>query len=445
MKKYWIYLIVIILIITLIFLNKSILFKELESFANWSFPDEKDRNGKVFQLFLNMLAGIGVIIGLFVAHRRAKAMELGVEKQSVALEHQNRQIELTRKSQTDERFKNAIEHLGSDSPPVILGGVAELHQIAVESKFNYSAVVYNILCSYIRTEARNRKIRVDVNKAVIQTIVNYIFKGRDNDNFPYSGLEADLSFTNLSGIDLDNSTIENVNFSFCKLPSMKRAVIRNSDLGGAIFWVSRLTDVTIANCNLFHTFFRSASFDQVRIVSSDEESLFAPIFFDSSIENTSFSDIRFFSAEFVSCDWINCDFSSVELSNSNFYGSSFNKIDFSKIGIHKCNFDVSGFVNVKFGSKVSECSFSGCQNDSGYFSNKLKEKVNGRIGRATNLTGAFYDVSDFEDCDLSNLSKERSRAILVHCDELLTKMSERVLGKKKNINKKSGRNEKGKS
>jgi len=149
----------IIVVITIIIatLNNTDLSEVINDFAHWAYPSEEDRNGKILQLILNILAGLAVLYGLYVSHKRARAMESGVEKQGEALENQNIQIELTRKSQIDERFKNAIEHLGSDKEPVILGGIAELNQIATENPAQYSEVVFNILCSYIRTTSSIKK------------------------------------------------------------------------------------------------------------------------------------------------------------------------------------------------------------------------------------------------------------------------------------------------
>src|ERR1035437_3712862 len=86
------------------------------------FPDNNDRVGELTKLLLSILGGIGVLYGLLISNRRALITE-----KSVII--QGEQIELARKSQIDERFKNAIEHLGNEKEPIILGGVSELVQI----------------------------------------------------------------------------------------------------------------------------------------------------------------------------------------------------------------------------------------------------------------------------------------------------------------------------
>lgn len=228
LKKYSLIIGSFIILASVLIFFKIEIFSELERFASWAYPTEENRNGKILQLTLNVLAGGAVLFGLYVSHRRARAMELGVEKQSD-------QIELSRKAQTDERFKNAIEHLGSEKEPIILGGVAELHQIATEDKTKYGEVVFNILTSYIRTSA-NREIEANrINKTVIQTIINYLFKALNKEKSPYLSLNANLSFTNLNGLNFDHIQLENANLSFCLLPNMENTTLLSCKLTSTNF------------------------------------------------------------------------------------------------------------------------------------------------------------------------------------------------------------------
>lgn len=91
-----------------------------ESFSEYLFPNNEDNKGELFKILLSIIGAIAVMFGLYVAYRRAKAMERGVEKQGESIQNQNEQLKLSRKSQIDERFKNAIEHLGSEKEPVII-------------------------------------------------------------------------------------------------------------------------------------------------------------------------------------------------------------------------------------------------------------------------------------------------------------------------------------
>lgn len=108
----YIYVLVILFIIALL----SITICNLEIISLFLYPDNLDRNGEVVKLTLSVIGGIGVLLGLYIAHKRAMITEKTVENQSKQLEH-------AQKWQIDERFKNAVEHLGSDKEAIILGGV----------------------------------------------------------------------------------------------------------------------------------------------------------------------------------------------------------------------------------------------------------------------------------------------------------------------------------
>src|SRR5690606_17902397 len=188
--------------------------------------------------------------------RRAKAMEQGVLRQKESLDIQSEQISITRKAQTDERFKNAVEHLGSEKEPIILGGVAELHQIAKENKNEYAEIVFNILCSYVRSNANIYKKTADqINETVNQTIVNNIFKLFDKPDYPYSGLLANLNSSNLISLDFDNTNLVGANFSFCYMPSMKNSNLEYSKLNKAVFSLSDISDVSFIGAELHQTLF----------------------------------------------------------------------------------------------------------------------------------------------------------------------------------------------
>ncbi len=90
---------------------------------------EKDNaSGELFKVVLTTIGGIGALIALYYAARRVQAMEKG---------------------NVDTRFNNAVGHLGSENPTVILGAVHALHQISIKHK-SYTQVIHNLFCSYLR-------------------------------------------------------------------------------------------------------------------------------------------------------------------------------------------------------------------------------------------------------------------------------------------------------
>ena len=73
--------------------------------AFWLFPNNLDRNGEFVKLILSILGGIGILYGLFISYRRTLITERSVKMQGEAIQKQSEQLELSRKSQIDERFK----------------------------------------------------------------------------------------------------------------------------------------------------------------------------------------------------------------------------------------------------------------------------------------------------------------------------------------------------
>ncbi|MEN7549285.1 pentapeptide repeat-containing protein [Rapidithrix thailandica] len=321
------YPLIISLVVILLILIFS--FICIEQIALWAYPKDNARNGKVLQLILNVLGGTAVLYGLYVAFRRARAMERGVEIQGEALEKQSEQIELTRKSQIDERFKNAVEHLGSDKEPIILGGIAELHQIALENHEMYAEVVFNILCSYIRSTSNMKKEPKDINRTINQTIINYLFQNHEVDNYPYSNLSPDLSYSNLNGTNLENVNISNANLSFCFLPSINASTFTKSNFSSSNFLSVDLSNIKFYECEFFETYFNISYFQNIEFINIKcSTSLFSPIILNSEFKNVEFRGIELYNSNFFACYFEECTFSRANILKSFFIGSGFKNVKF---------------------------------------------------------------------------------------------------------------------
>jgi len=256
------------------------------SFSLWLFPDNANRNGELFKILLTVLGGIGVFLSVYVAFRRARSLEKNVANQSKMISLQNDQLFITRKAQADERFKNAVEHLGQSEQPIILGGVAELVQIAKEFSNDYSEIVFNILCSYISSKAY-KEIRptFNPNDIIIQTIINYLFKSTSATRGLFENYSADLQIVNMLGFDLNNCNFDNANFSFSILPD-----IEDSSFQGTIFTCSLFHLGTLKNVNFTNTKFDNTLFQEVEL---DNCNVYNATFYDSFIIDSKIIDCNF--------------------------------------------------------------------------------------------------------------------------------------------------------
>ena len=222
-----------------------------EEMALWLFPSNENRNGEFFKVLLSIIGGIGILYSLNLAYKRLLATNKGLELQAEAINKQSEQLDLSRKSQIDERFKNAVEHLGSDKEPIILGGIVELHQIAKEEKEKYSSVVFNILTSYLRTV-----LKVDIprdnafSETIPQTIIDFLFKKERAEL--YKGFRANLSFCNLSGLDISGAdfTCSDFRFSIMPMKDIHNVSFENTKFGRTMFRLCNLRKVNFRGLDI---------------------------------------------------------------------------------------------------------------------------------------------------------------------------------------------------
>lgn len=402
MKKLIILIIILFIAITsIIYFFHPQLENLLESFATWTYPENENRVGESIKLIMNIAAGIVIIIGLYATIIRAHATQQSVEKQGASIKNQSHQIELTRKSQTNEQFKNAIEHLGSDKEPIILGGIAELHQIASEENSEFKEVVFNILCSFIRSIAKKDKHGDDINYTIVQTIINYLFKTEI-----YKDYSPDLRYTNLISANIDNVTFKNGKFNFCHLPfKISNTEFINCDLSSTKNF-GRYKNIKFENCNLFQFITYYSKFENLEIINENGKN-YSLYFLDSEFKN-SILQTDLFQNQFLACEFKATQFEAKSFLNTNFYGSSFNEVKFKVADISGSNFAACGFQNTVIDSAIFNTNFNGSDNEIKYFSHFISERLEKRIGKEVNLSGLNLDNSTLLKCTFEPLSKEEA-------------------------------------
>ena len=97
---------------------------------------------------LQAIAGVLIIVGLWIANKRARAHEMQVN-------HSQEQVKVSQDALITERFSRAIEQLGKDANndlPSVLEGFYTLDQIATESK-KIRFQVLQVLTAYIWTNS----------------------------------------------------------------------------------------------------------------------------------------------------------------------------------------------------------------------------------------------------------------------------------------------------
>lgn len=395
---------ILIIAITLIFNYKLVIVEKFDCFSNWLYPTNENRRGELFTTILSVLGAIGVLFGIYVSLRRAKAMEAGVLRQKETIEIQTKQIELSRKAQTDERFKNAIEHFGSSNEHIILGGIAELNQIAKDNVNEYAEIVFNIFCSYIRSNANiYKKTADDINTTAIQTIIDNISKFKNSYDNPYVDLKANLSHTNLLGINFDNSNLKGADLSFSYMPNLINVNLEGAHIDRCEFSVSNIINVNFKEAYCFKTFFHLSTLidvDMSHLVGS------MLVFVDSKLKNVNFDSNSLFEYNFISSEITKCSFEKTDILSSRFIGSNLKDCDFGfERTFSKNDFRLTGFDNVKVESLMMDSNFVGCQNTSDLRS-QFKELIEHHVGTISDLSGLIIEDKLLYGCQFGAITKE---------------------------------------
>jgi uncharacterized protein YjbI with pentapeptide repeats len=241
--------------------------------ACYLFEDSSKENGEFLKVLLSFIGGVFVIWGLWLNARRTKALEL--------------HNDINSKGRVDERFKNAIEHLGNNNPAIILGGIHVLHRIAFEDE-SYRSVVLNILCSYIReitSDESYRENNLTHPTIVIQTILDLIFKSNSNE-FIYDKFQANIEGSYLNGANLSEAHLVN--------SYLYEVELDNANLEGA-----NLEGVKIECANLCRVNFKNANLKYVSIIDT---SIIDAYLFKANLEGAAIIGVNFENANLESAN-----------------------------------------------------------------------------------------------------------------------------------------------
>lgn len=238
-------------------------------------------------------------------------------EEEIKFKQNTEKIQENRKNNVDTRFNNAVIHLGSENPSVVLGGIHTLHQIAVEYK-NYTQVVHDLFCSYLRENSAKLYERIDFQKtpekspAIIQTLIDYLFKPYDNEKNIYNNYKADLSFSTLRNCDFEEIVINNVNFNNCFI---KKCSFYNSNLLECSFKEVKLIDcdfwiATLINCDFRKGILTNCYFRKGFLTNCS--------FMQGYLTTCSFRENTLFKCNFMQTVLTNCFFEKGTLDNCNF-------------------------------------------------------------------------------------------------------------------------------
>ena len=323
------------------------------------------------------------------------ATNIGLELQAKAINKQSEQLELSRDGQIDERFKNAVEHLGDEKEPIILGGIVELHQIAKENQDKYSAVVFNILISYLRTHLKIKRKRDDnFSTTIPQTIIDFLFK--EEAKLLYNNFRANLSFCNLLGVNISDAKFIGSDLSFCLMPhEILNTSFDDSKFGRTNFTISKLKNVSFKNTNFHDCIFNNCELEAIDFSYSNMKNV---NFISTKIIELTMKKVDLYDVTFQLCYFNNLSMITSKVIKNRFLGCNLDNSFIIKNEIIKTNFIGVGFYFTVFDSEFYQCNFNGIRLKYEFEYIDIDD-VKTNINKKTDKTGInIMDTNKFINC-----------------------------------------------
>lgn len=202
------------------------------------------------------IAGAVLLLQALIANRRAKAMEAAAAAQAAASKAHAEANLSSVKGQRQERMKNAIDHLGSRSESVRLGGAYELFHLAAETE-SLRQTVLDILCAHIRRTTREDGYGEEYGWKPSEEIASLLAQLFVSGHEVFSGCRINLRESRLNGADLRRARLSGANLEGARLV---RALLEGARLERAMLSKAHLHGGKLANACL-----REASMNGVHL------------------------------------------------------------------------------------------------------------------------------------------------------------------------------------
>lgn len=203
------------------------------------------------------IAGAVSLLALFYTGKRANALDSTAKAQMLTV--QNAEARLTQ-----ERLKNAIEHLGHKMASVRMGGAYEIFLLAKENMSDRDFVqnLLDILCGHIRDITRGKDYQSEYKaepSEEIQSLLNLLFV---QDHAVFEGCSINLQGSYLKGAiltwaklqraHLEHAQMQNVNLGSARLQNAKldKANLDGANFGGALLKKTEFVEANLQNANL---------------------------------------------------------------------------------------------------------------------------------------------------------------------------------------------------
>lgn len=294
-----------------------------DKIVQWIFPTmpgdsylDKNLRLETLKILIIVTGGWLLIWQILLTNKRTKASEelskAAAENAKAAIkssENTFKNIQVLEQGQVQERFKNAIDQLGSDKQPVVLGAIYTLHHVAKDSE-TLRKSVFDILCSYIReTTSTEDYKKLEKPSIRIQSILNLLFVD-EKEREIYNGFRADLDGSWLIAANLSEANLSKATLTWADL---SRAKLSGAKLSGANLTWADLTGADLSRAKLSGTYLSGATLSRADLSGAD--------FSKAKLSRADLSEAYLSEAILSGADLSGADFSKVDLSKAKLSGA----------------------------------------------------------------------------------------------------------------------------
>ena len=264
----------IFLLIVLAVVFVAVLFsKSLEACVLNSLGLEEDAKYEALKFLGISMGGILVALQALMSYKRAKAMEDTAQAQADAANAQARATEEqakanqhTEQGQRQERFRNAIEHLGHEKDSVRLGGAYELFHLAQDTE-ELCQTVLDILCAHIRqttSEDKYREKHTSEPSEEVQSLLTLLFVQKHE---VFKDCHINLQGSWLNGAELSAADLQGAELSrtYLRGARLREADLKGLNLVEAQLQGAHLDKVHLQGANLLMAELQGASLSKARL------------------------------------------------------------------------------------------------------------------------------------------------------------------------------------
>ena len=304
------------------------------------------------------IAGVVAFWGVIAANRRAEAMAKSAKADTES-------AKAAEAGNSQQAFKDGVEHLGSDKFSVCQGGAHALFHLALKDE-GLRASIADVLCGHIR-ETTSDKDYQEKNKdkpsAEMQSLLRLLFTtetvGEGMLERFWRDVTPGLNGGYFRGVELENARFRRVKLNSAQFQkaSLEKAQFQEASLEKAQFQGASLEKAQFQEASLDEAQFQEASLEEAQF---QEASLKKAQFQEASLEEAQFQWATLNKAQFQGASLGLAQFQRASLGRAQFQGASLREAQFQGASLWEAQFQGASLREAQFqGASLREAQFQG--------------------------------------------------------------------------------------